>query len=170
MAAAFLAVLVPEADRLIGNLRERWDPSARRGLGAHISVRYPFLLRRSMNGQDVQALTNAAAAVPAFDFELVRVSQFPSTVFLDPEPTAPFAALRLAVERAFGLRLQPDMYPDYVPHLSVARYVGREKMQVIEQTQSVLHSSRMAPRCTHLALVERDEGPWLVRMWVPLGR
>jgi 2'-5' RNA ligase len=118
---AFLAVLTPEADAVVGPLRERWDPSVQRGLGAHITLRYPFLPLRALSTRDRETLAEAVASVPSFPYTLARVSTFPSTVFLDPDPVTPFAALRAAVEQAFEERLPEDPFPRYAPHLSVAR-------------------------------------------------
>jgi hypothetical protein len=46
MMHTLLALLVPAADGVIGDLREQYDPSAKRGLGAHITIRFDWLPRR----------------------------------------------------------------------------------------------------------------------------
>ena len=38
-----LVVLVPEAEAIVGRLRQRYDPSAAVGMPAHITINYPFL-------------------------------------------------------------------------------------------------------------------------------
>ena len=38
-----LVVLVPEAEAIVGRLRQRYDPSAAVGMPAHITLNYPFL-------------------------------------------------------------------------------------------------------------------------------
>lgn len=43
MSRTLLALMVPQAEPLVGEMRARLDPSARRGLGAHITLGYPWL-------------------------------------------------------------------------------------------------------------------------------
>ena len=38
-----LVILVPEAEPVVGRLRQRYDPSAAVGMPAHITLNYPFL-------------------------------------------------------------------------------------------------------------------------------
>jgi hypothetical protein len=37
-----LVVLVPEAEPVVGHLRDRLDPNAASGVGAHVTVLFPF--------------------------------------------------------------------------------------------------------------------------------
>lgn len=166
---AFLAVLVPEADLVVGHLRERWDPSARLGLGAHITIRYPFLPFGQRSPEDVERLADAMASVPPFEFSLGRVSRFPTTVFLDPEPVAPFAEMRAAVDLAFGDRLPIDSFPRYIPHLSVARSVRGEPGDVLEAIDAALAGGPVICHCDEVVLLERRGGPWEVRARFALG-
>lgn len=165
---AFLAALVPEADIVVGFLRERWDPAVRRGLGAHITIRYPFLPLEQLGPDDPGRLGAAVASVPAFRYALARVSSFRTTVFLDPEPAAPFLAVRVAVEAAFGTRLPIDPHPAYVPHLSVARHVRLEQPRVAAAAEEALRASPVRATCKEVVLLEREGGPWLVRLRFPL--
>lgn len=170
--AAFLAVLTPEADPVVGRLRERWDPSVQRGLGAHITLRYPFLPLRALSPRDQAMLADAVASVLSFHYTLARVSRFPTTVFLDPEPVAPFVALRAAVERVFKRHLPADPFPRYAPHLSVARQVRDARDEVMAALTAALPGSGEGIRaaCRAVVLLERtDGGPWQVQLQVPLG-
>jgi 2'-5' RNA ligase len=167
--SAFLAVLATEADAVVGELRERWDPSARRGLGAHITIRYPFLPLEHLSPRDLDKLAAAVGSVPAFPYALARVSRFPTTLFLDPEPAAPFAALRATIEAAFGARLPLDTFPRYVPHLSVARNVKQKALDVLVELDAALVAGPITCRCSEVVLLERAGGPWRVRVRLPLG-
>jgi hypothetical protein len=42
MAESAFAVSVPEAERYVGALRDRFDPTAKLGAPAHITLLYPF--------------------------------------------------------------------------------------------------------------------------------
>ncbi|EIM04291.1 2'-5' RNA ligase family protein [Rhodanobacter denitrificans] len=172
--AAFLAVLTPEADAVVGHLRERWDPAAQRGLGAHITLRYPFLPLRALSTRDREMLTDAVSSVPSFHYTLARVSTFPSTIFLDPEPVSPFAALRSAVDQAFERRLPGDPFLRYAPHLSVARQVRKDRTEVMEALGAALAGSgggAIHATCKAVVLLERTGGgPWQVQLDLPLGQ
>jgi 2'-5' RNA ligase len=151
-------------------LRERWDPSTRRGLGAHITIRYPFLSPAQLRDDDLGRLAAAVASVPVFAYTLAQVSRSPTTVFLDPEPVAPFVALRVAIEGAFGSRLPVDRFPRYVPHLSVARNVRREADEVLAELHASMPSEPIPCRCVELVLLDRHGGPWMVSARMPLAR
>ncbi|UGB47020.1 2'-5' RNA ligase family protein [Frateuria edaphi] len=168
--SAFLAVLATEADAVVGPVRERWDPSARRGLGAHITIRYPFLPLEHLSPRDLDQLAAAISTVPGFRYTLARVSRFPTTIFLDPEPLAPFAALRTAIEGTFGARLPLDTFPRYVPHLSVARNVKEKALDVLVELDAALVAGPITCRCSEVVLLERASGPWIARARLPLGQ
>jgi 2'-5' RNA ligase len=172
VATSLLAVMVPEADPVIGHLREQYDPAAARGLGAHVTIRYPFLLPARIDLATLESLARAATSVAAFDFQLQRVARFPTTFYLEPEPAAPFQALRAAVDRAFGERLPPDPFPEFVPHLSIARNVGRATRRVAARAHAALLDGPIYSHCSDLAIVESENGPspWMVRLRIALGR
>lgn len=167
--AAFLAVLTPEADPVVGPLRAQWDPSAKRGLGAHITLRYPFLQLAHLARGDLDRLAAAVGSVRSFGYELARVSRLPTTLCLDPEPQEPFAAVRAAIEHAFGDRLTADRFARYIPHLSVARNVRWPAVAVLEQLRTALAGGPIQARCSDVVLLDRHGGPWQVQQRFALG-
>ena len=110
-----LVIPVPVADRLV-----RRDARAR-GLGAHITVLYPFIdSRKLVEAMDV-ALAECFAAAEPFDFVLRDVQRFPSVVYLAPDPADPFVALTHAVVERWPERLPYEgRFGSVVPHLTVA--------------------------------------------------
>jgi 2'-5' RNA ligase len=139
MARTLLALLVPEAEPVVGSFRELYDPSARRGLGAHITLIYPFIDSELLAPGVLTRLRDVVADIPAPMFRLSEVRTFPSVVWLAPEPAKPIVQIASALERAF-----PDhpkgggAFPDFVPHLSVARHVQHEKPAVINELNARL--------------------------------
>jgi len=65
-----LVLMVPEAEPIVRELRYRSDPAAAAGIGAHITVLYPFVPLASLDGGVEQAVTLVAAGLSAFDLEL----------------------------------------------------------------------------------------------------
>lgn len=124
MSRTLLALMVPEAEPVVGSFREQYDPAAKRDLGAHITLIYPFLESDWLSPATLTRLRDVVADQPAPMFRLAQVSTFPSVVWLAPEPSRHIVSLAAALETAF-----PDCpkgggaFPEYVPHLTAARSV-----------------------------------------------
>ncbi len=120
MPSSALVVLVPEAEELVGRLRLRYDPAARLGVPAHVTVLYPIVaaVDETLGAQ----VARIGRRQPPFTAEFAAVERFPGlVVWLRPEPSEPFAALIAAAMAEF-----PD-FPPYggtiaepTPHLTVA--------------------------------------------------
>lgn len=162
MARTLLALLVPEAEAVVGSFRDQYDPSARRGLGAHITLIYPFIDSDLITPAMMARLRDVAADIPAPMFRLAHVGTFPSVVWLAPEPAKPIIQIASALERAF-----PDhpkgggAFPDFVPHLSVARQVQHEKAVVINELEARLADhGPVYGWCESMSLLVSDNRRW----------
>jgi 2'-5' RNA ligase len=113
-----IAVLVPAAEPLVGPYRERLDPTARRGLGAHLTLVYPFLEPAEVTDAAVAALREAVAPVAPFSCTFAGLRWFDRRVlWLAPDPVAPFVEIAARVRGAVpGV---PAEDRDLVPHLTV---------------------------------------------------
>jgi 2'-5' RNA ligase len=167
-----LVVLVPEAEAVAGPCRALYDPSAARGVPAHITVLYPFKPPEAMTAADLDALRQLFARFPAFEFALTEVRRFPNVLYLAPEPVAPFQALTKAV----GL-LHPE-YPPYegefdeiIPHLTLAYADNPERLEEIAEQfdQSCLRELPVEARASAVVLMDDRTGTWQVRETFPLG-
>lgn len=162
MSQSALIIKVPEAEPLVGALRDRFDPVARLGVPAHVTILYPFMAPAIITPTVLHSLGMIAAATRAFDFRFRATGRFPDTLYLAPTPTRDFLALTIRVAEAF-----PE-FPPYggkfgtiAPHLTVAR--GEEsQLRGLEQAlnaeprlQAGVHA-----RCTTLALIESSSGRW----------
>jgi 2'-5' RNA ligase len=115
-------VLVPAAESLVGSARAQFDDSARRGLGPHITLLYPFMAPQRVDSAILEAAARALAVHEQFGFQLATIGRFPQVAYLKPAPAEPFIALSLSLARAF------PQFPPYggefdniVPHLTVAK-------------------------------------------------
>jgi 2'-5' RNA ligase len=112
---------VPESERYIARYRERYDPSARRNVPAHVTILYPFVPLAAIDASVVARLREIAAGIRCFDYRLAQTRRFPVALYLAPDPDHSFSALTDAVWRAF-----PDHPPfegkfdTVVPHVTVA--------------------------------------------------
>jgi 2'-5' RNA ligase len=116
-----VVVPVPAAEPAVAGHRRHLDVAASWGVGAHVSVLYPFVAPTAVDHALLARLGAALRSVPAFDCVFGRCEWFAEHVlWLAPEPAQPFRALTAAVWREF-----PDFPPyagahdDVVPHLTV---------------------------------------------------
>jgi 2'-5' RNA ligase len=156
-----------EAARLSG------DPVAALGVPAHITLLFPFLEPRVIDAATETALAAVIGRERAFEFTLVEVRSFPpgeasaGTVFLAPEPAAPFVRLTRAIWAHW-----PD-HPPYggafdtvVPHLTLAEAASRQA-EIEAIARADLPMRRRAEEAW--LLVEGDGGRWSHRGTFRLG-
>jgi hypothetical protein len=153
-----LIVAVPEAERAVGAYRLEHDWSAGVGVPAHITVLFPF---SSPDAVEEAAIAEVVAQVPAFVFALTAVERFDDgTVWLRPEPSAPFAALTRAVwERWPEHPPYEGVHEEVIPHLTVS-----------EAPIDVAIDLPIHAHARDVALIEEDDrGHWHERARFPLG-
>ena len=162
-----LVVLVPEAEPLVGPYRERFDNSAAAGLGAHITLLYPFVEPEAIGESTLDALTDCFAGFAPVAFRLTAIRRFPDeTLYLAPDPDEPFRKLTLAIWQRFPDRPPyGGAYPDIVPHLSVGRFSDAQEMdQVAGELAATLSSAPMVRAYAGTAvLIENTTGRWTTR-------
>ncbi len=165
MDLSALVVLVPEADPLVADLRYQFDISARAGLGAHVTVLFPFRPPASVTRAELDVLQAIFGAVPRFTFALSSIDRFPSTLYLSLAPASPFTALTQSVVAAF-----PDCppyrggFPDPIPHLTVAQQPPADDLDAVEAQLRATVQEVVPPTCvaTDVCLIFRRDGRWSV--------
>lgn len=158
-----LAILVPEAEALVGRFRDQYDPSAGAGVPAHITVNYPFLPGRPVSDQDLRALEEIFAQVPRFDLSLSGVRTFPDMIFLNPEPASLLVGLIASVARRF-----PESPPyggafaEIVPHLTVAQVKDPALLDSLAAQFREAAASRLPIKATvsEVLLMDNRSGRW----------
>ena len=170
MAETAIVVLVPEAEPLLGEHRERHTEEGARGMGTHVTLLYPFVDSSRLDMQCLADVSDALAEFEAFDFSLTSAMRFPGNprvLCLRPEPDDPFRAMTAALVRAF-----PDhppyggKYAEVIPHATVAM-ADADVLDPIERELSP--SLPIASRAMEATLVARD-GPgetWRERASLP---
>jgi 2'-5' RNA ligase len=152
---------VPEAERYIAHYRQRFDPSARRNVPAHVTILYPFMSPPLVDAEVIASIAGIARSVPSFGYRLARTERFPVALYLAPDPGAPFMALMDGICGAF-----PD-YPPFegkfdtvVPHVTVAH--GDEPLlcEIEVELRIALPGSGVQARCSELVLIENSSGRW----------
>ncbi|AJC19846.1 2'-5' RNA ligase family protein [Pandoraea pulmonicola] len=163
MATSAFVVKVPEAEPMVADLRQQYDPSTRVGVPAHITVLYPFMAPEHITPSVLSQAHRVFSSIPAFSFRLDAVGCFDKrVVFLRPAVPDPFVALTTAIAGEF-----PDYPPfggrhsEIVPHLTVS-----VEPDVVDPVSSALHrrlqgAVGIESRCTHITLLENSSGRWV---------
>lgn len=158
--SAFI-VRVPEAEPHVRHLRERFDPSARLGVPAHVTLLFPFMSPELVTSSHLAQLSQLASSFAPFSFKLGQIKRFPEVVYLAPDPVAPFVAL---IKHLVGLfpEFPPygGQYEGITPHLTVAQASEVELRQAEVELASSLGSATIAATCSELALIENSSGLW----------
>lgn len=169
VAETALLVPVAAAEPLVRKHRLALDPVAPLGVPAHITVLYPFVPPDEVDQSVCDAITEVLEGVPAFEFALTAVRQFPDGVlYLAPDPAEPFAAITRALSRRW-----PDHppygghYPDVIPHLSVAMVNGTSATKLETELKGGLP---VRTRADAVWLMEgQPDDRWAIRAVFPLS-
>ena len=162
MPETALICRVPEAERYIAHYRQRFDPSARRNVPAHVTILYPFMAPELVDAGVLATLAgHRGRRCPASTTAWRKRVGFRLRSIWRPDPDASFAALIAGVFRAF-----PDFPPfegkfdTVVPHVTVAH--GDEPLlcEIEVELRIALPGAGVAARCSELVLIENSSGRW----------
>lgn len=130
-----LVVMVPEAAHLVSGLRRLYDPAASLGVGAHVTVLYPWIPPEEITSADLLTIRELAASIDPFKAQLERVAWFPGDVmYLVPEPGRLFELLLKSFHDAYPQHPPYEgRYPKVVPHLTVSESRPRIELQETER-------------------------------------
>ena len=169
MAESAFIARVPEAEPYVALWREQFDPSAKLGVPAHITLLYPFMSPELISAAVLERARAAVTATHRFAFTLARVSRFPGALYLAPEPAAPFIELTKRLVRQFP-EFPPygGQYEGIVPHLTVA-HGGRLEHSRVETDLLISLSAGVACSCSELVLIENASGRWQQMHAFPLS-
>ena len=164
-----LVVVADAADGTLAPWRRRFHGwSVERGIPAHLTILFPFVVAAQVDADLLTSLRALYAPVAPFAYELARVESFPGVAWLAPEPAAPFRELIAATRAAF-----PD-HPPYgdptleaVPHCTVGGDTGDENdvrvlaAMLAELRDGLGPSLPLACRAEAATLlVEQADGTW----------
>ena len=161
---------MPEAERYISRYRDRYDPSARRNVPAHVTVLYPFMPPDHIDAHVIDALRGIAQSVPCFSYRMAETRRFPVALYLAPDPDEPYIALINAVNHAF-----PE-YPPFegkFPDRRAAHHRGARRRGAAVRDRSRIAHCAARDRCAgavfELVLIENASGRWEQMQAFPLG-
>jgi hypothetical protein len=168
-----VVVLVPQAEELRHWYRDRYAPGATFDAPAHITLIYPFKPLAELDVSVHHALRTCCGGFLPFAFTLSSLEYFPDlTVYLTPDPAAPFRELTLALWARFP-ETPPyrGRYPTIVPHLTLGRAADPASAVTIAQdfAAAALDKSPIRAHAAQVALMDTSAGVWQLRTSFPLG-
>lgn len=116
-----LMLPVPDAEPVVGQWREQFEPSAAYGMPAHLTVMFPFLTLDCIESDETDELRRLFAGARPIPVEFAAFGSFPEVLYLRPEPAAPLVELTARVARRWPeARPYSGAFDEVVPHLTVA--------------------------------------------------
>jgi 2'-5' RNA ligase superfamily len=115
-----LLVPLPEVEPFVATWREELDPASRRGIPAHVTALFPFVLPGLLNSHTITTLATLVSNIEQFDVTFFS-SWFDDRVFyLAPTPDDGFRDITEQLVSAFPqCRPYEGKYDDPTPHLTV---------------------------------------------------
>lgn len=171
-AQTALVVLLPETGPAVDATRRLHDAAAAEGVGAHVTILYPFLDLGEIDAPVTQALRDCFAAFPPFSVAFTRLCRFPGSLYLEPDPAEPLRALTLAVWERF------PSHPPYggrhdgiVPHLTLAQLPEEARLDALAEAFMAEAGARLplVANVAEVTLIARSEGKWRVQTAFPLS-
>jgi|ERR1700681_2538788 len=146
-----LILPVPDAELLLVDWRERYDPAAAVGVPAHITLLYPFV-PPPLGDVVLDDLATLFNAVDAFTVRFHRLRRFAQTLYVEPDDGGCIKSIIAEVTRRWPEhKPYGGRYDDVVPHLTVADNKPQQLLNDIERA--------VAP---HLPLETRLFEAWLI--------
>ncbi|MFF0622614.1 2'-5' RNA ligase family protein [Streptomyces sp. NPDC004296] len=154
-----LIVRIPEAEPAVRAWRERFDPSARAGVPAHVTVLFPFLDASRIDARVRGALADLLGRHHAFDLRFEGCGRFPGVLYLAPEPDTQLRRLtEVVADRWPEAPPYGGRFTDVVPHLTVAD--GQDDAVLAEIEAGLPSSLPFTSRVTSVDLMVHDGATW----------
>jgi len=77
-----LVLEIPEAEPIVGRWRAEFDPSARAGLPAHVTLIYPFVPFSRIDEEIRERLADLLSATAPIAMRFTATGRFPDTLWL----------------------------------------------------------------------------------------
>ena len=168
-----LVLHIPEVEDLVGPYRLQWDPSAKLGVPAHVTLLYPFMPPSLIDAGQILKLGELFADFPSLDISFNEIRRWPEVLYLHPSPSAPVKALMGGIMDAYPI------YPPYgrenleaVPHLTVAQADHPHMLDEIGRlfNQAAVNVLPIQARVDEVTVMQKRGGSWRITHRFPLRK
>lgn len=157
-----LIVRIPDAERAVRAWREQFDPSARAGVPAHVTVLFPFLDESRIDARVCSALTDMFGSHHAFDLWFGSCGRFPGVLYLAPEPDTQLRRLtEVIADRWPETPPYGGQFTEILPHLTVAD--GQDDAVLDEIEADLLGRLPFTSHVASVDLMVHDGARWQER-------
>jgi len=144
--------------------RRRHVPIAALGVPAHVTLLFPFISSGDLTDRDRRRIARILGEQRAFEYQLGRVRAWPTALYLEVLPAAPFVRTVRALVSAYPAWVPYGGAFPYVPHVTIAELASAEAPRIADPRQP-LHR-----RAQRAALIAQDEdGRWRTRWRFAVG-
>jgi len=166
---ATLVILVPEAEGLVRSFRDRYDPAAKSGMPAHITLLYPFKGPDEIDGLVLDTLRDRFSRFQPVKFSLTTINRFPGeTLYLVPEPEDPLRELILAIWRCYSetppYRGQYSTIIHHLPAADRSGLIGDQELAEIAREFEQAAEGRLPLQAlaAEVTLMDSRSGRWAI--------
>ncbi|OIK02882.1 2'-5' RNA ligase family protein [Streptomyces monashensis] len=157
-----LVVRIPDAEPAVRAWRERFDPSAKAGVPAHVTVLFPFLDENRIDARVYSGLAAVLSSHHAFDLRFESCGRFPGVLYLAPEPDGQLRRLtEVIADRWPEAPPYGGQFTEIVPHLTVAD--GQDDAVLDEIEADLLSKLSFTSRVSSVDLMVHDGAKWQER-------
>lgn len=139
-AESCLLLTIPEADPVIGAIRERLDENVALGVPAHVTVLSPFVPADDIDAGLTRRLARLFSQVEAFDYSFTETRWFfDDVLWLAPADDGPFRRLTDLVLSEFpAFPPYAGAFDDATPHLTISHHHPKGLLADAETEASLL--------------------------------
>ena len=168
-AQSALLIPAPEAEALVGSWRAMHDPSARRGVPAHVTLVVPWVPPEQIKQEHLDELSELLAEHGPFEYSLETVCWFGQRVlWLGPTPAAPFKRLTSLLATHFDTPPWQGEFAEVVPHLTVGLAGHAVGCSLSEAAEDLEPKLPLRCRATEVDVMSGDGISWDLVHRVPL--
>jgi 2'-5' RNA ligase len=162
-------VHVPLAEPLVGRWRLRHTYDAPLGMPPHVTLLFPFFPTDQLTDEVEARLARLLGEADAFDVTFAQTARFPDVLYLEPQPSAPFAALTDAIAAEWPEHPPYEgVHETVIPHLTVAESEDEALLQQIGA--NIEPGLPFRTRVSEAQLYTEDSaGRWHERSRLPLA-
>jgi hypothetical protein len=128
-----LVIPVPAADPLLASVATRYPGTVREGVGAHVSLLYPFVPAPELDQDVTDILSELFAEQPGMAVTFTRCHRLQGFVYLRPDPVDELETLTKKARRRWPGVDDGRGHPDVGPHLTVAMGAPEQTAAAIER-------------------------------------
>jgi 2'-5' RNA ligase len=160
-AQSALLIPVPEAEALVGAWRALHDPSARRGVPAHVTLVVPWIPPEQIKQEHLDELSELLADEEPFEYSLQDVRWFGERVlWLGPSPADPFKHLTATLANHFDTPPWQGEFAEVVPHLTVGLAGHAVGCTLVEAADALRPRLPVTCRATEVHVMSGDGMSW----------